>query len=26
MLHAESLKIRHPEAGKGMTFTSPAPF
>jgi tRNA pseudouridine32 synthase/23S rRNA pseudouridine746 synthase len=26
MLHAESLKIRHPEAGKGMTFTSSAPF
>ncbi|MFN0115998.1 MAG: pseudouridine synthase [Paracoccaceae bacterium] len=26
MLHAESLKLRHPEIGKGMSFSSPAPF
>ncbi len=26
MLHAESLKFRHPEAGKGMSFSVPAPF
>lgn len=26
MLHAESLRIRHPEAGKSYTFTAPAPF
>ena len=26
MLHAESLRLRHPESGKGMTFTAPAPF
>lgn len=26
MLHAESLRLRHPESGKGMTFSAPAPF
>jgi len=26
MLHAESLRFRHPESGKGMTFSVPAPF
>ncbi len=26
MLHAESLRIRHPEAGKSFTFTAPAAF
>ena len=26
MLHAESLRIRHPELGKTMTFTAPLPF
>lgn len=26
MLHAESLRIAHPETGKGMTFTAPCPF
>lgn len=26
MLHAESLRIRHPDGGKGMTFTAKAPF
>lgn len=26
MLHAESLKFRHPEAGKGMSFSAPCPF
>lgn len=26
MLHAESLRFRHPESGKGMTFSAPAPF
>ncbi len=26
MLHAESLRIRHPEAGKSYTFTTKAPF
>ena len=26
MLHAESLRFRHPEHGKGMTFTAPCPF
>ena len=26
MLHAESLKFRHPEIGKGLSFSAPAPF
>ncbi len=26
MLHAESLRIRHPESGKSLTFRVPAPF
>lgn len=26
MLHAESLRIRHPDGGKGVTFKAPAPF
>lgn len=26
MLHAESLRFRHPESGKGMTFSAPCPF
>ena len=26
MLHAESLKLRHPDGGKGMTFRAKAPF
>ncbi len=26
MLHSESLKLRHPDGGKGMTFSAPAPF
>lgn len=26
MLHAESLRLRHPDGGKGMTFTAKAPF
>lgn len=26
MLHAESLRVGHPESGKGTTFTAPAPF
>lgn len=26
MLHAESLKLRHPDGGKGLTFRAPAPF
>lgn len=26
MLHAESLRLAHPETGKGMTFTAPCPF
>lgn len=26
MLHAESLRVNHPESGKGMTITAPAPF
>jgi tRNA pseudouridine32 synthase/23S rRNA pseudouridine746 synthase len=26
MLHAESLKFRHPEIGKGLSFSVPAPF
>ncbi len=26
MLHAESLRIRHPDGGKGMSFNSKAPF
>ncbi|MCT2540915.1 pseudouridine synthase [Sedimentimonas flavescens] len=26
MLHAESLRIRHPDGGKHMTFTAPRPF
>jgi tRNA pseudouridine32 synthase/23S rRNA pseudouridine746 synthase len=26
MLHAESLKLRHPEGGRGMAFRAPAPF
>lgn len=26
MLHAESLRFRHPEHGKAMTFTAPCPF
>jgi tRNA pseudouridine32 synthase/23S rRNA pseudouridine746 synthase len=26
MLHAESLRLRHPEHGKTMTFTAPCPF
>ncbi len=26
MLHAESLRIRHPDGGVGMTFKSPCPF
>ena len=26
MLHAESLRIRHPETGKSQTFTAPVPF
>ena len=26
MLHAESLRINHPETGRGMTFTAPCPF
>lgn len=26
MLHAESLKLRHPDGGKGMLFRAPAPF
>ncbi|MBT8408520.1 MAG: RNA pseudouridine synthase [Alphaproteobacteria bacterium] len=26
MLHSESLRYRHPDGGKGMTFTSKAPF
>lgn len=26
MLHAESLRLRHPDSGKHMTFTAPCPF
>jgi len=26
MLHAESLRLRHPDGGKGMTFKAPCPF
>lgn len=26
MLHAESLRLRHPEGGRGMTFSAPCPF
>lgn len=26
MLHAESLRLRHPETGKSVTFSAPAPF
>ena len=26
MLHAESLRIRHPDGGAHMTFTAPCPF
>ncbi|MDT8857375.1 pseudouridine synthase [Paracoccaceae bacterium Fryx2] len=26
MLHAESLRIRHPESGKSITYSSPCPF
>lgn len=26
MLHAESLKLRHPDGGKGMSFRAPVPF
>ncbi|WP_343080202.1 RluA family pseudouridine synthase [Ostreiculturibacter nitratireducens] len=26
MLHAESLRFRHPDGGKGMTFSAPCPF
>ncbi len=26
MLHAESLRLSHPETGRGMTFTAPVPF
>jgi len=26
MLHSESLKLRHPEGGKGMVFRAPVPF
>lgn len=26
MLHAESLRFRHPESGKGMSFSAPCPF
>ncbi len=26
MLHAESLRFRHPDSGKGMTFSVPCPF
>jgi tRNA pseudouridine32 synthase/23S rRNA pseudouridine746 synthase len=26
MLHAEELRLRHPEGGKGMRFRAPAPF
>lgn len=26
MLHAESLRLRHPDGGKGMTFSAKAPF
>ncbi len=26
MLHAESLRIRHPDGGKGLTFKAPCPF
>lgn len=26
MLHAESLRVRHPDGGKHMTFTAPVPF
>ncbi|EEW26671.1 RluA family pseudouridine synthase [Rhodobacter ferrooxidans] len=26
MLHAESLRFRHPETGKSLTFTAPCPF
>lgn len=26
MLHAESLRFRHPDGGKGVTFSTPAPF
>ena len=26
MLHAESLKLRHPDGGKGMTFSAKCPF
>lgn len=26
MLHAESLRVRHPDGGKGMTFKAPVPF
>lgn len=26
MLHAESLRLAHPEGGRGMTFTAPCPF
>jgi tRNA pseudouridine32 synthase/23S rRNA pseudouridine746 synthase len=26
MLHAESLRLRHPETGRSMTFSAPAPF
>lgn len=26
MLHAESLRLRHPDGGKGMSFSAPCPF
>ena len=26
MLHAESLRLRHPETGKTQTFSAPVPF
>ncbi|HBD89904.1 MAG TPA: RNA pseudouridine synthase, partial [Gemmobacter sp.] len=26
MLHAESLRLRHPETGKSITFSAPVPF
>jgi tRNA pseudouridine32 synthase/23S rRNA pseudouridine746 synthase len=26
MLHAESLRLRHPEGGAGMNFSAPRPF
>ncbi len=26
MLHSESLRLRHPDGGKGLTFRAPAPF